>query len=108
MSVPRRGLRPRGPGRLRSASDPARSGRDAARGRRRHGRGVGVFTAVLDWLDARTGYRAGLSHLLDEHLPQGTGWAFTSGSILTFLLGIQFVTGIVLAMYYVASPTLAY
>ncbi len=67
-----------------------------------------MLSSVLDWLDSRTGYRAGLSHLLDERLPQGTGWAFTSGSVLTLLLGIQFLTGIVLAMYYIASPTLAY
>ena len=44
---------------------------------------------VLDWLDSRTGYRAGLSHLLDEPLPPGTGWAFTTGSVITLLLGIQ-------------------
>ena len=33
---------------------------------------------VLDWLDARTGYRVALSHLLYELLPPGTGWAFTT------------------------------
>lgn len=67
-----------------------------------------MIRPILDWLDSRTGYRAGLRHLLDENLPHGTGWAFTSGSVLTLLLGVQFLTGIVLAMYYVASPTLAY
>lgn len=63
---------------------------------------------LLDWLDHRTGYRAALHHLLDEPLPKGTGWAFTTGSALLFLLGLQFVTGIALAMYYVPSPLLAY
>ena len=59
---------------------------------------------VLDWLDSRTGYRAGLSHLLDETLPAGVGWWFVTGSILLFLLGVQFVTGVVLTMFYVPTP----
>jgi ubiquinol-cytochrome c reductase cytochrome b subunit len=63
---------------------------------------------VFDWLDDRTGYRALLQHLLDEPLPKGTGWAFTTGSILMLLLGVQFVTGVALAMYYVPTPLLAY
>jgi ubiquinol-cytochrome c reductase cytochrome b subunit len=63
---------------------------------------------VLDWLDSRTGYRAGLSHLLDEQLPGGVGWWFVTGSVLLFLLGVQLLTGVVLAMYYVPSPELAY
>lgn len=67
-----------------------------------------MLTRVLDWLDSRTGYRAGLSHLLDEPLPPGTGWAFTTGSVISLLLGIQFLSGVVLAMYYVPSPALAY
>ena len=65
-------------------------------------------THLLDWFDSRTGYRAGLSHLLDERLPQGTGWAFTIGSVILLLLGVQAVSGVVLAMYYVPSPALAY
>lgn len=64
--------------------------------------------ALLDWLDGRTGYRAALRHLLDEPLPKGTGWAFTTGSALLFLLGVQLVTGVALTMYYVPAPQLAY
>lgn len=63
---------------------------------------------LLDWLDGRTGYRAALHHLLEESLPQGTGWAFTTGSALLFLLIVQLLTGIALAMYYVPAPHLAY
>jgi ubiquinol-cytochrome c reductase cytochrome b subunit len=63
---------------------------------------------VFDWLDHRTGYRTLLQHLLDEPLPAGTGWAFTTGSILLLLLAVQFVTGVALAMYYVPTPLLAY
>ncbi|HVC20706.1 MAG TPA: cytochrome b N-terminal domain-containing protein [Vicinamibacterales bacterium] len=63
---------------------------------------------VLNWLDSRTGYRNGLKHLLDEPIQSGTGWWFTLGSILMALLGIQFITGAVLTMYYVPSPAYAY
>jgi ubiquinol-cytochrome c reductase cytochrome b subunit len=67
-----------------------------------------MLTRVLDWLDSRTAYRSLLRHALDEPLPPGTGWAFTTGSVLTLLIGVQLLTGVVLTMYYVPSPTLAY
>lgn len=60
------------------------------------------------WLDSRTGYRALLDAALHEPLPRGTGWFFTTGSIVTLLVGVQFVTGIGLSMYYVPSPALAH
>lgn len=63
---------------------------------------------LADWLDSRTGFRKGRSHLLDEPLPPGVGWWFVSGSILLFLLGLQVVTGVVLTMYYVPAPEYAY
>ena len=66
------------------------------------------WSGLVDWLDARTGFRAGRSHLLDEPLPPGVNWWFVFGSVLLFLLGLQLATGIVLAMYYVASPEHAY
>lgn len=62
----------------------------------------------LDWLDSRTGYRAGLKRLLDEPLPGGAGWWFVTGSVLLFLLAVQFLSGLVLTMYYVPSPEHAY
>jgi ubiquinol-cytochrome c reductase cytochrome b subunit len=67
-----------------------------------------MWTRVSAWLDSRTGYRGLLRHLLDEPLPPGTGWAFTSGSVVSLLLGVQVVTGVVLAMYYVPAPALAW
>ena len=69
---------------------------------------MGPLRSVIDWLDARTGIRAGRAHLLDERLPAGTGWWFVTGSILLFLLGVQLISGVVLAMYYVPSPDSAY
>lgn len=67
-----------------------------------------MFGAFLGWLDSRTSYRTLLHHALDEPLPKGTGWFFTSGAVLLFLLGVQLLTGVVLTMYYVPSPALAY
>jgi ubiquinol-cytochrome c reductase cytochrome b subunit len=59
---------------------------------------------LFDWLHARTGYRTGVSHLLDEPLPPGTGWWFTLGSALLFLIAVQLVTGAVLTLYYAPTP----
>lgn len=66
------------------------------------------LTGLIDWLDSRTGIRAGRAHLLDEPLPAGVNWWFVLGSILLFLLGLQLTSGIVLALYYVATPDYAY
>jgi len=63
---------------------------------------------AADWLDSRTGYRWLLEKVLYEPLPRGTGWFFTTGSVVSLLIGCQFVTGIGLSMYYVPSPSLAY
>src|SRR5450830_361110 len=65
-------------------------------------------TSLADWLDARTGYRAGLRHLLDEPIPGDVNWWFTLGSVLVFLIVVQFVTGATLTMYYVPTPPYAY
>jgi ubiquinol-cytochrome c reductase cytochrome b subunit len=64
--------------------------------------------ALLDWFDSRTSYRRLVHHLLYEELPSGTAWLFTTGSVVTLLIGCQFVTGLGLTMYYVPSPKLAY
>jgi quinol-cytochrome oxidoreductase complex cytochrome b subunit len=63
---------------------------------------------LLDWLDSRTGWRTGRAHLLEEPIQAGVGWWFVTGSILLMLLGVQLITGVVLAMYYVPSPEHAY
>ena len=67
-----------------------------------------MFTQLFDWLDSRTGYRTLLEKALHEPLPRGTGWFFTTGSVVTLLVACQFITGIGLSMYYVPAPTLAY
>ncbi len=63
---------------------------------------------LLEWLQARTGYRGGVHVMLDEPLPPGTGWFFTLGSILLALLSIQLLTGAFLTLYYAATPDHAY
>ena len=107
-ALPWRRLRRRGPRRVGAAAASARRAARPHRQRPRDGAGVAVLGRLLDWLHDRTGYRTGLSHLLDERLPPGTGWAFTTGSVITLLLGVQLLSGVVLAMYYVPSPALAY
>ena len=65
---------------------------------------MSLWSRLLDWLDNRTGFRGLRRHALDEPLPPGTGWWFTLGSVLLFGLGVQFVTGIALALYYAPTP----
>jgi ubiquinol-cytochrome c reductase cytochrome b subunit len=64
--------------------------------------------SLLDWLDSRTGWRTGRKVLLEEPIQAGVGWWFVTGSILLLLLTVQFVTGVVLAMFYVPTPDHAY
>jgi ubiquinol-cytochrome c reductase cytochrome b subunit len=63
---------------------------------------------VLDWLHSRTGYRDAKHAVLDEELPAGTGWFFTSGSVLLVLLAVQLLTGAFLTLYYAPTPDHAY
>src|SRR3982751_767474 len=55
------------------------------------------------WLDRRTGLDSLLHHALDEPIPGGAKIAYVFGSGLLFLFLSQVVTGVFLAMYYVAS-----
>ncbi len=60
---------------------------------------------VLDWLDDRTGYRDVMRHSLEEPVPGGASFAYVFGSVLTFILLLQMITGVFLAMYYSPSAT---
>ena len=60
---------------------------------------------LFDWLDDRTGYRGVAKHALDEPVPGGASFAYTFGSVLSFILILQMVTGVFLAMYYSPSAT---
>ncbi len=63
---------------------------------------------ALDWLDERSGFRDLTKKALEESVPGGASFAYVFGSILSFLLVQQMVTGILLAMYYSPSANSAW
>lgn len=65
----------------------------------------GKLSKLLDWLDDRSGYRAGLAKALDEDVLGGARFAYVFGSVLAFILILQATTGVLLAMYYSPSAT---
>jgi ubiquinol-cytochrome c reductase cytochrome b subunit len=58
---------------------------------------------ILAWFDKRTGIKSLTHEALDEPIPGGARLAYVFGSGLLYILFSQIVTGIFLAMYYVAS-----
>src|SRR5665213_1164356 len=60
-------------------------------------------TRFVNWLDPRTGVRHLTREALDEPIPGGVRWSYVFGSGLLYILLSQIVTGVFLAMYYVAS-----
>jgi ubiquinol-cytochrome c reductase cytochrome b subunit len=58
-----------------------------------------------DWLEERVGWRGMLRSALDEPVLGGASFAYVFGSVLTFCLVLQMVTGVFLAMYYSPSAT---
>jgi ubiquinol-cytochrome c reductase cytochrome b subunit len=62
-----------------------------------------MLTKVTDWLDNRTGYRALMSHALDEEIAGGARWAYVFGSALLAIFICQIVTGLLLMATYVPS-----
>jgi ubiquinol-cytochrome c reductase cytochrome b subunit len=61
-----------------------------------------------DWLDSRTGFRKITHDILMEPVRGGARWAYIFGSVLTFLLVLQAVTGVLLASFYAPSATTAW
>ncbi|MFI5386971.1 MAG: cytochrome bc complex cytochrome b subunit [Fimbriimonadales bacterium] len=60
---------------------------------------------LKDWLDLRLGWWGFVRKNLDEPMPPGVGWWQTLGNLIMTLLIFQFITGLVLAMYYSPSPS---
>lgn len=61
-------------------------------------------SAFEKWLDTRLPIiRLGYDSIIDFPTPKNLNYWYTFGGILTFCLAVQIVTGIVLAMHYVAS-----
>ena len=63
---------------------------------------------VLAWLESRTGYSGIIKMLIDEPVPGGARWWYVFGSVLTFILTLQLLTGILLASFYSPSSTTAW
>src|SRR5262245_29402091 len=63
---------------------------------------------VLAWLESRIGYTGILKMLLDEPVPGGARWWYVFGSVLTFVLTLQLLTGVLLAAFYSPSSTTAW
>lgn len=67
-----------------------------------------MLSKVTDWLDNRTGYRALVSHALDEEIAGGARWAYVFGSGLLAIFVCQVVTGFLLMATYVPSTEAAW
>ncbi len=66
-------------------------------------------TSFTRWLDSRLPIiRMAYDNILDFPTPRNLNYMYTFGAILTFCLFVQIVTGIVLAMHYVADPRMAF
>jgi quinol-cytochrome oxidoreductase complex cytochrome b subunit len=63
--------------------------------------------ATTTWLDERTGSRGIFEALFLRKIPK-VNWAFTLGSATLFVVVNQFITGILLTIYYVPSVQDAY
>src|SRR5439155_6330736 len=102
---PRRGARGRRQRRAlgRGSVPEVSPGRPRARGHRMNGR-----SRIGDWLDARTGYRALVTHALDEPVPGGARWAYIWGSVLVGCITLQAITGWAMMAYYAPSATTAW
>ena len=66
-----------------------------------------MTTRLADWLDQRTGWRGNWTAVFLRKIPK-VNWAYTLGSATLFAMVIQFVTGILLTIYYVPEPAQAY
>jgi ubiquinol-cytochrome c reductase cytochrome b subunit len=66
------------------------------------------MSALLDWLDDRTGYRALAHEALYERIPGGARWRYVWGSTLVFAFSAQVITGLFLWMAYSPSAQTAW
>ena len=65
-------------------------------------------TAFTRWLDSRLPILRFQAELMDYPTPKNLNYWWTFGGILAICLGIQIVTGIVLAMHYTPDVTMAF
>lgn len=67
-----------------------------------------MLSAIYAWCDARLKLQPVTRALLEEPIPGGASWVYVFGSATLFLFGLQALTGMFLAVYYVPSPDAAY
>ena len=66
-------------------------------------------TAIEKWLDDRLPIiRFSKEHLMDFPTPKNLNYWWTFGAILVMCLGVQIVTGVILAMHYTPNVALAF
>ena len=63
---------------------------------------------IGQWFDSRLPLLSLMHHLRDYPTPKNLNYWWTFGAILTFCLIAQIITGLVLAMHYVAHADLAF
>ena len=61
-----------------------------------------------NWLDERLGIRSFVRAIFLRRVPVGLTWWYSLGAATLFIIGIQFVTGVLLAMNYAPTPDQAY
>ena len=68
----------------------------------------GLISQIAAWVDHRTGLPTAISGFLLEDIPASAGWPQVFGSVALFLVVIQSLTGILLAMNYAPTAGEAY
>ena len=66
-----------------------------------------MASRISEWLDERTGWRGDWTAVFLRKIPK-VNWAYTLGSATLFTVVLQFITGILLTLYYVPDPQQAY
>jgi ubiquinol-cytochrome c reductase cytochrome b subunit len=61
-----------------------------------------------DWINSRTGIGPFWRAIFHRQVPVGLNWSYTVGAAALFVLGLQTLTGILLALNYSPSPDRAY
>jgi ubiquinol-cytochrome c reductase cytochrome b subunit len=64
--------------------------------------------ALVNWLDARTGFRNFIRPLFHGTIPCGARWRYVWGTTLVFALAVQFITGMALWLFYSPSAHTAW
>jgi ubiquinol-cytochrome c reductase cytochrome b subunit len=67
-----------------------------------------MFSALINWIDERTGLPSAVRHFMEEEIPASAGWHQVFGSVALFLFFSQAFTGTMLALNYAPTPGEAY